>query len=212
MRVAVCLVDPPSNCLDNILSIRLSTVTSHLISWEYLREKHIKKCVSLLIPLLFSCSRCLFASAYRILAFTSFDPTLASFYPLAVFRSVIFRSAHLPFVPTWRSSRLCSSLKSSETSVSQVPLAAARAVTQTQRSLGSWQAPSHFTNHLTRPTCWRGLPMGTGGAPCGTDARRMGAWNHVLTGTSTKTIAVSISTTTAGAAGALVQCHSRTRR
>ena len=54
--------------------------------------------------------------------------------------------------------------------------------------------------------------MGTAATPHGTDARRMGAWAQDLTGISTKTIAASTSTITAGAGAALVQWHSMIRR
>ena len=54
--------------------------------------------------------------------------------------------------------------------------------------------------------------MGTAATPHGTDAHMMGAWAQDLTGISTKTIAASTSTTTAGAGAALVQWRSMIRR
>ena len=54
--------------------------------------------------------------------------------------------------------------------------------------------------------------MGTAATPHGADAGRMGAWAQNRTGISTKTIAASTSTNTAGAGAALVQWRSMIRR
>ena len=69
-----------------------------------------------------------------------------------------------------------------------------------------------FSRRSTAAKLRRAQALGTATTPHGSDARRMGAWAQDLTGISTKTIAASTSTTTAGAGAALVQWHSMIRR